>query len=268
MSEKPTNSENHEAADDGALPQDRELVASWEKVDFSFAAGSQFAVQPNSPTMDLSARLQFVYDYFNPALFDGALPECMLSLQRRKHMLGSFGASVLASTDGKTAHQICVNPSYFETLGDLGICGTIVQAQCDLYRHDADTLNRRGSKGARGYHDKPWALQMLKVGLRPTDDGTWTGKMTGYGMTHLIIENGPFDRAARALLESGFEFRWRDRRSLIDPTKLPDEPDDTGEDPKPTRAKYSCPSCGLNAWAKPAARLVCGVCSRPLIRQA
>ena len=27
-----------------------------------------------------------------------------------------------------------------------------------------------------------------------------------------------------------------------------------------TRAKFTCPECGLNAWAKPAAPLHCGDC--------
>ena len=44
---------------------------------------------------------------------------------------------------------------------------------------------------------------------------------------------------------------------------------DTTEDPekkkkKVFRVKYTCPKCGANAWAKPAVKLVCGVCEKRL----
>ena len=49
------------------------------------------------------------------------------------------------------------------------------------------------------------------------------------------------------------------------PGQTPDE-DDAVNGIKPpvkgtgTRTKFSCPECGLNAWAKPSAVLICGEC--------
>jgi rubrerythrin len=31
-----------------------------------------------------------------------------------------------------------------------------------------------------------------------------------------------------------------------------------------SKTKYTCRGCGLNAWAKPAAPLVCGACQEPM----
>lgn len=31
-----------------------------------------------------------------------------------------------------------------------------------------------------------------------------------------------------------------------------------------TRSKYNCASCGLNAWAKPSANLICGDCQETM----
>jgi transcription elongation factor Elf1 len=31
-----------------------------------------------------------------------------------------------------------------------------------------------------------------------------------------------------------------------------------------SKTKYTCPVCGLNAWAKPDAHLICGDCSEEL----
>jgi len=32
-----------------------------------------------------------------------------------------------------------------------------------------------------------------------------------------------------------------------------------------SKTKYTCPACGLNAWAKPEAKLICGECVVPLL---
>jgi hypothetical protein len=34
----------------------------------------------------------------------------------------------------------------------------------------------------------------------------------------------------------------------------------------PTKLKYTCPECGINAWGKPELKLICGVCMYPLVR--
>lgn len=31
-----------------------------------------------------------------------------------------------------------------------------------------------------------------------------------------------------------------------------------------SKTRYTCPSCELNAWAKPDVRLICGECDEPL----
>ena len=33
-----------------------------------------------------------------------------------------------------------------------------------------------------------------------------------------------------------------------------------GKETKKAKTKFSCPQCGQNAWAKPGAQLICGVC--------
>lgn len=218
-----------------------------------------------SPTADAYGRIQYAFDYFSEGLFDGQLPSCLLTFTRRKGTLGYFGAEFFASRDGETAHEISLNSSYFAARSDRETLSTLVHEQAHLWRFQFGGPNRRGGKGARGYHDKSWAAKMLDVGLCPTDDGSWAGKMTGYRMTHLIVDGGPFDRACRALQDSGFEIRWHDRRVVKTAAALPDDVDDVAG-PRPTRSKFTCPGCGQNAYAKHSAKLICGVCNnRPLI---
>jgi len=227
-------------------------------------------VQSNSLslTADAYGRIEYAFRYFNAALFDDRLPPCILTFTRRQRTLGYFGAEFFASVDRTKAHEISLNPAYFETRGDRVTLSTLVHEQAHLARHEYGPANRRGGKGARGYHDLVWARLMLSVGLHPTADGTWHGKMTGYSVTHLIVEGGPFDTACAALLASGFGIRWRDHRHepemVIDPAG--NDSAYAPPEPRSTRSKYTCPSCRQNAWAKHSAQLVCGACSRPLIR--
>ena len=81
-----------------------------------------------------------------------------------------------------------------------------------------------------------------------------------YRMTHYIEDGGPFDVACRALLAAGFKINWADR--IVRPTAPSDDPNDPDNKPaKQDRIKFSYPSCGLNAWAKPSAKITCADCA-------
>jgi hypothetical protein len=96
---------------------------------------------------------------------------------------------------------------------------------------------------------------MKDAGLQPSDTGAPGGKETGQHMSHYIIVGGLFDQFCKKLLEGGFKLSWQ---SL--------EASNGGK--APTRAKFTCPECELNAWAKPEAQLVCGECEQPMERTA
>ena len=173
------------------------------------------------------------------------------------------------SQSGTVAHEIAMNPVYLRSQGDAGALSTFVHELCHLWRHEFGPPNRGGGKGARGYHDLVWAGKRLEVGLIPTDTGLPDGKMTGYRVSHLIVEGGLFDIDCKELLASGFKINWHDRFfPVTDDETDEDIDDDTGDTPKPKkkkdRVKFTCDECGLNAWAKPSARLVCGSCGIPM----
>jgi hypothetical protein len=90
---------------------------------------------------------------------------------------------------------------------------------------------------------------MKEAGLWPSRTGEPGGKETGVRVTHYIIEGGCFDEAYAKLRAGGLELRWESR-------VLP-----SAASGRESKTKYTCPVCGLNAWAKPDARLVCEACS-------
>jgi ribosomal protein S27AE len=82
-------------------------------------------------------------------------------------------------------------------------------------------------------------------------------------MDHYIDPAGAFARHTTAMIASGFVLRWQAKQ----PTKAPaGTGQETEKNPK-NKVKYTCPGCGQNAWAKPAARLICGECEQPMLAQ-
>ncbi len=96
---------------------------------------------------------------------------------------------------------------------------------------------------------------MRKIGLIPTATGEAGGKETGQQMSHLIDETGKFKGACESLLASHPAILYSDRSVAEDKTR---------KKKLGSKTKYTCPSCGLNAWAKPSAPLVCGDCQIPM----
>src|SRR5215469_5131519 len=87
---------------------------------------------------------------------------------------------------------------------------------------------------------------MKEVGLQPSDTGEPGGKETGQKISHYVMAAGPYAQAYTLLKETGFALKWQSRHH--------DHPKRT------SKLKYTCPGCGLNAWAKPDAVLLCGNC--------
>jgi len=78
------------------------------------------------------------------------------------------------------------------------------------------------------------------------------GKKTGQKVSHYIAEGGPFAAACAELAGQGVAVSYVDLWGEGD--------EKTRRTKAASKTKYTCPSCGLNAWAKPAVVLVCGEC--------
>jgi hypothetical protein len=74
-------------------------------------------------------------------------------------------------------------------------------------------------------------------------------------MDHLITDGGRFQRACVSLLALHPAILYSDRGL---------DEDEKRKKKLASKTKYTCPSCCLNAWAKPAVSLVCGDCQAPM----
>lgn len=215
------------------------------------------------PSLAANAELQIAYSHFNKELFGGNLPDCVITYTRKKNVLGHFCPDRFQRIGGDLWPELALNPTYLALREDRQSLSTLVHEQVHVWRHYFGPLNRRGGRGSNGYHDLPWADEMERLGLMPSDTGLPGGKRTGHRMTHYIVDGGPFDRACRELIATGFLITWRDR--LVFTGGNSGAGDDDLEPPqKKDRVKFTCRQCALNAWAKPSALLSCTICGVPM----
>lgn len=191
--------------------------------------------------------LDMAYQHFNSTLFDGELPDCIITLNRKKGTRGYFHYKKFISRDEskRLVSEIALNPDEFIDRSNTEILSTLVHEMVHLWQYYSDVPCRVG------YHDKTFAAKMKEVGLQPSSDGTVDGKETGQKMTHYIIQSGKFDQFCEQFLDELQDgLNWNSAPDIVEPKGKR----------KSSRAKFTCPDCGQNAWAKHEARLACGDC--------
>jgi predicted SprT family Zn-dependent metalloprotease len=205
-----------------------------------------------NPTRRTYGGLTAAYDFFNVELFGGQLPHCLITMQRHKGAFGYFSGKRFASLDdGTITDEIALNPAQFKGRTTMQTLSTLVHEMCHLWQFHL------GQPGRTLYHNKQWAVKMREVGLIPTNTGLPGGKETGQRVTHMIEEGGPYARAYAKLEATGAAFLYHDR-----------DDEKARQKKAASKTKYTCPTCQVNAWAKPKTSLVCGDCGDRMVSDA
>ena len=207
-----------------------------------------------NPTQRTYSSLTTAYDYFNAELFGGQLPACLITMQRHKGAYGYFSGDRFANAANLEEHtdEIALNPAHFAKREARQTLSTLAHEMVHLWQHHF------GKPPRKAYHDRQWAAKMREVGLIPTDTGAPGGKETGQKVTHLIEEGGRFAQVCARLLAEHPAILYHDRAGDDDEGKA------TRKKKAASKTKYTCESCGTNAWAKPDTNLWCGDCQQPM----
>ena len=216
---------------------------------------------------DLSGKFQEAFDYFNEQLFSNRLPKVIITTQRHRGSYGFFCPESYIQRDFDddgdmlvpefNVHEISIMPDGMYGRPDREVLSTLVHEMCHLQQQE------QGKPSRNGYHNKQWGDYMRAIGLEPSSYGKndrrnpelpeeekekyGEGTSTGQKVSHFIIPNGSFDKACAKLLNSGFTLDLQQAPRLIENTKK-------------NKLKYTCPNCGINAWAKHGIKLACGKC--------
>jgi len=202
-----------------------------------------------NPTQRTYTSLDAAYGHFNDDLFDGRLPPCLITMQRKKGARGYFSGERFASLDSlqEVSDEIALNPTHFSRRTTTQTLSTLVHEMVHLWQHHF------GKPSRNGYHNREWAAKMREVGLVPSDTGALGGKETGQRVSHYIQGGGRFERSCSTYLATGTATLYHDRAGDQIAIK-------TRAKKAASKTRYTCPKCGLKAWAKPDASLICGGC--------
>ena len=196
-----------------------------------------------APTAGTYATFNEAFAHFNETLFAGALPDVLVTMQRRPRSRGYFAASRFAHRRGtEIVDEVALNPAAMQDRSDEEIASTLVHEMVHVWQEHF------GKPGRGTYHNKQWAAKMEEVGLIPSHTGEPGGKRTGQRVTHYIQEGGPFQQQWKTLAECGFAFDYQDR--LINgPAAI-----------RKLKVGYACPTCSIHVWGKPDIRFICEDC--------
>lgn len=188
--------------------------------------------------------LQAAFDHFNHTLFEGALPDVFITYQRKAHSFGYFSPDRFSGRIGTFGkHELALNPDGFINQTDEQVCQTLVHEMVHVWQHAF------GKPSKRGYHNKEWATKMKSVGLQPSTTGMVGGKETGQRMMDYIIPGGPFTGVYVRLAATGWKLN-------LQSAHRPGAKGGTN-----SKTKFTCSTCGANAWGKPDTEITCTPCA-------
>ena len=203
--------------------------------------------------------LQQAYDFFNNHLFNGDLPQCLITYQRQNGSMGYYAPNRFRSMRDHevTTDEIALNPMHFVTSsGDKEIMQTLNHEMCHLWQ------NHFGKPSRKGYHNREWADKMISIGLIPSSTGAPGGRQVGQRIADYAEPNGRFERSFHHWSQN-HSLEWADHISFIESGAIPTTEsveEQTIARKKTSKHKFVCPECSQNAWAKPTAALICGIC--------
>lgn len=227
------------------------------------------------PTIETYTGLQEAYDFYNEHLFNGRLPNCIITYQRQNNSYGYHCGKRWGNGSGDKTDEIAMNPAYFATRPIEETLGTFSHELCHLRQA------YEGTPGRGGYHNKEFAEMMREIGLIAYSVDN-PEKEVGDRVSHRIDPNGLFAEKTKILLSSGFSFPWVDldfRGShssggldLSEIEKIKtfgveiDLSGGTKEKPKSgVRVKYTCPNDHYSVWGKSGIDPKCGTCDQYMI---
>ena len=206
---------------------------------------TSYEANPDAITPVEYGGLQRAFDHLNTALFQSALPDCLLTLQRRANSGGHFAPDRFSERGGVARrHEVNLNPDGFVGRTDEFIVSILLHEQVHLWQHTAGAAMPK----RRGYHNKEWAAKMIALGLMPSSTGMVGGKTTGARMAHYIVDGGPFSKAFADLAASGWKLNLESTKVLGQPRG------------RESKVKFTCPDCAQNVWGKPDTYVLCGSC--------
>lgn len=162
-----------------------------------------------TPTEESYRPFEEAYSFFNQRLFGGELPDCLITFQRQKRIMGYVSLERWVNNQQEYKHELAINPEYFANYPLIEICQTLCHEMVHVWQ------SKFGTPGRRGYHNREWAEKMIAIGLMPSTTGEPGGEIVGEHVADYILADGAFKAAFDELTATGFQLTWMDRYPVV-----------------------------------------------------
>ena len=196
---------------------------------------------------DIYSLLLYLYNYYNKALFQGILPDCLINICRKKGKAVFFTSKRWEGEKHVIIHEINLTPQDLE-LKIIEWHAVLVHNMVHLWQFVC------GEPSRNGYHNTEFSSKMEEIGLNTFSVGNLGGKRTGQSISQNINAAGLFLKAFNKLPKKDFEYH-----------PLPDLEDE--KDKIANSATYVCPLCADKAWGKPGMKIRCDTCDKRFIQK-
>lgn len=221
----------------------------------SYGAKADVDESFDNPTSKLLKAIVKPADYFNQQIFSDILPPLIFRLSENPKRLAFYKPNAWKDDNEIVYSEISFHKHlfYFET---IEIMKVVVRMQICHLQYSF------GKPGLGHYYNFQFVQLMRAVGLAcaPKNRKGSTGRQ----MEDSIIPGGLFERKFFEMpgnLKIPF-VPVDEENAMVQP---PDFNTRSICATNKNKKKYCCPSCSLNAWAKPSVELTCKKCQRDLI---
>lgn len=169
----------------------------------------------DKPTLQLYPELQEAYDHFNKRLFQiilgVTLRECIIVINNDKpNTKGYHARGIYINKDLEVCDEISLNSRFWGIQSIEESLSTLAHEMAHLYREQTRKKEAKNSS----WHDMEWSKAMNAIGLKPISYD-FPGKEIGQKVHHKIIHGGPYEIAARELIDKNYELTWKHRYALF-----------------------------------------------------
>ena len=197
-------------------------------------------------TVNQYTLIEFIFDYYNQALFQGQLKYCFIYL-KKKGVIGFISPESI-NTQKAPAHGSSPNPQDMEW-ESMEFHINFVHYMLHIWQRDY------GNPSRNGYHNTDYTQKSEEVGIITSSTGEPGGKRTGQKVFPYHAPGGLFVKSYNDFPKDEIEYL---------PLPVMGDPANSSKDNKTT---YQCPCCGNKAYGKQNILIVCFVCFELLIPQ-
>lgn len=255
-----------------------------------------------APTVETYDELVAAFQFFNAELFSNQLAPSLITLQRSKRTFGYFSPARFVNAKRERAGEIALNPTFFCVQSVEEVLSTLVHEQVHAWQQQFGKPGRRGyhneewawkmreiglepsSTGRPGGRPVGETMSHYIVAggrfieacreLLKTNFGiVWYDRFPPRVSHPEIVSNvkgvaaekpspAPTTRSPLYLVEPPAPAQLSEPPATAHPTLDIDRSERPAN--RSNRSRYTCPRCGLNAWAKPAQYLICGTCRKDM----